>query len=179
LCTKPINSFSHYDPVMACDGWTDALVHQPVAISIITMHMHWSCIVPQKRQKITYWEILIDCFHSTMIQVECRLQKKGWGCVSSGFSTFSVSQGSRHAHGSSWYTVLSATMLIASAGTPFECTRPKTKTKSQCFKTRSLKIKTKTKTQAFKTKTLKTFLVSRHLETKTQVSNHNPATDKL
>jgi len=40
-----------------------------------TMHMHWSCIVPQNRQKIAYWEIVIDCLHSSMIQVECRVQR--------------------------------------------------------------------------------------------------------
>jgi len=34
-------------------------------------------IVPQNRHRIAYWEILFDCFHSTMVQVECRLQKKG------------------------------------------------------------------------------------------------------
>jgi len=60
-------------------------------------------IVPQNRQKIAYWEILIDCFHSTMIQVECRLQKKGWGWCFIRFLKFLSSMGSRHAHGSSRY----------------------------------------------------------------------------
>ena len=95
-----VDSFSHCHPVMACDGWTDTPARSN---KHHTMHMHWSCIVLQKRHKIAYCEILIDCFHSTVIQVECRLQKKRWGWCFIWFLNFLSSMGSRHAHGSTRY----------------------------------------------------------------------------